>query len=139
MTKAITLPRQNPTKMVVWTVKHSKSMVGAKHTPRDGEMLVNVGRPQVGPHEFLEFAKGDLIESTISDHWGGIVTQSCGYVVVAAKPGYASGGEGRGGWRVWGQVLIVRPATDADRTAVAAQAAAKAAADKAVLDGMMNS
>ena len=142
MAKATTLPRQNPTSMVQWTVKHSKSMVGAKHTPReprDGEKLVNVKRPQVGPYEFLEFAKGDLIECAISDHWGNIVTQSSGYVVVAAKPGYGSGGEGRGGWRVWGQVIIIRPATDADRAAVAVQTAAKAAEGKQILDGMMNS
>lgn len=126
--KATNLPR-NPTAAKVISFAAARENFTSKFVPREprnDESMLLVRRPQIGPYEFLEYARGDLITANVASP----------VVVVAAKAGFTRSGEG---WKRWEQLLVVRPANDADHVAVAAQRAAQDAEHQRVMDRMMSS
>lgn len=125
--KAINLPR-SPSSARVISFAGARENFKAKFVPRppkDDESMLLIQRPQIGPYDFLEYARGDLITSS-----------SLPVVVTAAKAGFTRSGEG---WKRWEQLLVVRPANDADHAAVAAQRAEQAAESERVMARMMSS
>jgi len=126
--KAKTLPKKGPSSIQFRSRKGLDAALKSKYVPReatDGEVIATLGRPQVGPYDFLEYKPGDVIFSDERN-----------YVVQAVKPGYTRSGEG---WKVWEQSAVLRLATPVDLAAIAAQKAEQDKAGQAVMDRMMNS
>lgn len=94
--------------------------------PKPDESMLLVQRPQVGPYDFLEYARGDLITANVASP----------VVVVAGKAGFTRSGEG---WKRREQLIVVRPANEADHAAVAAQREAQAAEGQRIMGRMMQS
>lgn len=130
------LPEKQP---LAWLyADHAKATAnwGAKNVCRpakEGEEFVRVERPQLRPltpggadRGFIVYQRGDYLRAD-GKTWT---------VVVAGKPFWARGTQGAA-WRY--QFLIVRPATDRDRAAVADALAAEEAESKAAMDRMMRS
>ena len=130
--KAKRLPEHQPIGAKIWTHEQARANIKAKYVPRppkNGETMVVVRRPQTGPYDFAEYGTGDLIRY----HHEGTNHHA---VVTAAKPGYSRSGEG---WKVREQILVTRPATDADHAAVSSQRSAHEAEHRRVMDRMMSS
>ena len=120
---------RTPRGTVVISFERARQTIKAKYVPRpprDGETLLQVGRPQSASGDFIEYVRGDYLRLSSGPR-----------VVVAAKPGFSRSGEG-GSWMVWEQLLIVRPATQADTDSVAEQVAAEERAGQKVMDDMMS-
>lgn len=128
--KAKNYPKSGPTNSREITYTWARDNIKAKYVPREpreGETLVKIMRPQVGPFEFATFAAGDLINV------GGKHV-----VVTAAKPGFTRVLHEDHG-KQWEQILVIRPATAEDEEAVASQIAAARADIQRAMDRMMSS
>lgn len=122
--KASRLPSRTPSSIKPISFAAARENFTSKFVPREpkeGEQMLLIQRPQVGPYDFLEYARGDLIAE---------------YVCVGAKAGFTRRFEYG---KRWEQLILVRAATDADRAAVADQRAAQDAETRRVMDRMMSS
>ena len=125
MAIALNLPRKRPTKIVPISLGEARANFKSKFVPRapkDGEQILLIQRPQVGPYEFLTYAPGDLIADK--------------FVCLSAKAGFTRRSEYGPRWE---QLLLVRAATDEDRAAVAFQRAAEDEDTRLIMDRMMSS
>lgn len=122
------LPAKMPTGATYIEYQAARLAIKAMYVPRppkDGERMIVLRRPQTGSYTFASYARGDLLRLPSGNYW----------VVTAARDGYSRAGEG---WKVWEQMIIARPAIQADHDAVAQQAAAQVAESQSILDAMMN-
>ncbi len=126
-----TLPEKQPYHTKAVDYERAKAIWGAKLLPRqpkDGETLYRIDRPQRSPtgyggadRGYVEYIRGDMIGDTV--------------IVVTGRPfrGRIQGCDGVSQL----QYAVCRPATDADRAAVADAKARQAAEGRAVMDSAM--
>ena len=116
-----------PSRLADW--RKAKAAFRGKVVPREpkaGEVLLDIKRPQSSRGNFPDYAVGDFFES---ESYGGLVVTAAGVGFIMSSPG---------AWKVWKQLIVVRPAIPSDHEAVAEQKVARDRESKRVLEGMMD-
>jgi len=116
-----------PSRLADW--RKAKAAFRGKVVPREpkaGEVLLDIKRPQSSRGNFPDYAVGDFFES---ESYGGLVVTAAGVGFTMSSPGE---------WKVWKQLIVVRPAIPSDHEAVAEQKVARDRESKRVLEGMMD-